>query len=105
MRKITFATVVSSALAALAIGLAGPALADDAGGFGCAGARRPCRRVPDNAQRRRGESVHALRRRPVRPLRRVGPALNNYKFSKTGRPAFLSGGIFFGLFTGGWPSR
>jgi hypothetical protein len=32
MRKITFATVVSSALAALAIGLAGPALADDAGG-------------------------------------------------------------------------
>ena len=30
MRKITFAAVVSSALAALAIGLAGPALADDA---------------------------------------------------------------------------
>jgi hypothetical protein len=32
MKKITFATVVSSALAALAIGLAGPVLADDAGG-------------------------------------------------------------------------
>jgi len=31
MKKITFATVVSSAFAALAIGLAGPALADDAG--------------------------------------------------------------------------
>ena len=30
MKKITFATVVSSALAALAIGLAGPALADGA---------------------------------------------------------------------------
>jgi hypothetical protein len=26
----------------------------------------------------------------------VGPALNNYRFSKTGRPAFLSGGIFLG---------
>ena len=32
MKKITFATVASSALAALAIGLAGPALADDAVG-------------------------------------------------------------------------
>jgi hypothetical protein len=32
MKKITFATVVSGALAALAIGWAGPALADDAGG-------------------------------------------------------------------------
>lgn len=32
MKKITFATVVSSALAALAIGLAGPALADGAVG-------------------------------------------------------------------------
>jgi hypothetical protein len=32
MKKITFATVVSGALAALAIGLAGPALADDAVG-------------------------------------------------------------------------
>ncbi len=32
MKRITFATVVSSALAALAVGLAGPALADDAVG-------------------------------------------------------------------------
>jgi hypothetical protein len=32
VKKITFATVVSIALAALAIGLAGPALADDAVG-------------------------------------------------------------------------
>lgn len=32
MKKITFATVVSSALAALAIGLAGPALADAGSG-------------------------------------------------------------------------
>jgi hypothetical protein len=32
MKRITFATVVSSALAALAIGLATPALADGAGG-------------------------------------------------------------------------
>jgi hypothetical protein len=32
MKKITFATVVSSALAALAIGFAGPALADAGSG-------------------------------------------------------------------------
>jgi hypothetical protein len=32
MKKITFATVVSSALAAVAIGLAGPALADAGSG-------------------------------------------------------------------------
>ena len=105
MKKITFATVVSSALAALAIGFAGPALADDAGGSVALAPGGPVAVYPIIAQRRRGESVHALRRRPVRPLRRVGPALNNYRFSKTGRPAFLSGGIFFGLFTGGWPSR
>ena len=60
MKKITFATVVSSALAALAIGLAGPALADaGSGSIVPAPGPSPCTRIG----LRWGEPVHAVRRR------------------------------------------
>ena len=56
MKKITFATVVSSALAALAIGFAGPALADAGSGSN----------VPAPAPVY--QPVHAVRRPSLRPL-------------------------------------
>lgn len=60
MKKVTFATLVSGALAALAVGLAGPA----------SGAN----------------PYTPLRNQPVRPVRRMGPALNHRNFEKTCRP-------------------
>ena len=93
MKKITFATVVSSALAALAIGFAGPALADAGSGSNRAAAWRP-RTSSTRSCLPRGEPVHSLRRRPLRPVRRVGPALTA-TIRKTCRPA-SAGGIFSG---------
>jgi len=77
MNKITFATLVSSALAALAIGLAGPRPGRRRSWLGRAAARRPHCRLPADRPHQWTESVHALPCRPVRAVWRVGPALSH----------------------------
>ena len=79
MKKITFATVVSSALAALAIGLAGPALSDAGSGSNVPAP------APVNGLRVDGggrEPVRSVRHRPVRPIRRLGAGLSGHRLAR-----------------------